>query len=52
MRHVTDRHDAVGGGHQATQEQVKSLWDAVESQNAQIQQIHASVQLILQKLSS
>jgi ankyrin repeat protein len=33
-----------------TQEQVKALTDAVQSQHAQIQQIHASVQLVLQKL--
>jgi hypothetical protein len=34
----------------ATQEQVKALSDAVQSQHAQIQQIHASLQLILKKL--
>ncbi len=35
----------------ATHEQVKALSDAVQSQQTQIQQIHASVQLILQKLN-
>jgi hypothetical protein len=35
----------------ATQEQVKALSDAVLAQHAQIQQMHASMQLILQKLN-
>ena len=34
----------------ATQEQVKALADAVQSQQAQIQQMHASLQLLIQKL--
>ncbi len=34
-----------------TQEQVKALSDCVQSQQTQIQQIHASVQLILQKVN-
>jgi hypothetical protein len=35
----------------ATQEQVKALSDAVQSQHARIEQMHASMQLILQKLN-
>jgi adenylosuccinate lyase len=36
----------------ATREQVKALSEALQSQQAQIQHIHTSVQLILQKLNS
>ena len=35
----------------ATQEQVKALSDAVHLQHARIEQLHASMQLILQKLN-
>ena len=35
----------------ATQEQMKALQDAVQSQHAQIEQMYASMQLILQKLN-
>ena len=42
---------AEGPSDDTTQEQVKALSDAVQSQHAQIQHMHASMQLILQKLS-
>jgi hypothetical protein len=41
----------IADNAKTTHDQVKALSDAVQSQQAQIQQIHASVQLILQKLN-
>jgi hypothetical protein len=43
--------DKIAENAKATQEQVKALSDAVQSQHARIEQMHASMQLILQKLN-
>jgi ankyrin repeat protein/uncharacterized coiled-coil protein SlyX len=48
---VTQEHK-IAESAKATQEQVNALSEAVQSQRAQIQQMHDSIQLILQKLSS
>ncbi len=53
LKVAQEQMKALSGAVQshATQVQVKTLSDAVQSQHAQIEQMHASIQLILQKLN-